>query len=167
MGNEFLLALQLNFSEYLSPEAEAVVAAERLSAQLLEWLEGGEVELTDSIENLKEKARALAAGQEKSFLEGVLPAVQTNSTAPSARRARQALLWAHIDAAGALHIDGQDLGPGTEAVSDDGNMSGSIPSPLRICRACKALFKGTEKNVRSAKHAVKPSVGPCRPLPAE
>lgn len=29
-------------------------------------------------------------------------------------------LEAYIDAAGALHIDGQDLGPGTSIVSDDG-----------------------------------------------
>jgi hypothetical protein len=29
-------------------------------------------------------------------------------------------LWAHLDATGALHIDGQDLGPGTAVVSDDG-----------------------------------------------
>jgi hypothetical protein len=29
-------------------------------------------------------------------------------------------LWAYVDEAGALHIDGQDLGPGTEIVSSDG-----------------------------------------------
>lgn len=29
-------------------------------------------------------------------------------------------LWAHLDAEGNLHIDGQDLGPGTAPVSDDG-----------------------------------------------
>ena len=29
-------------------------------------------------------------------------------------------LWAWVDSAGALHIDGQDLGPATAAVSDDG-----------------------------------------------
>jgi hypothetical protein len=29
-------------------------------------------------------------------------------------------LWAYVDEAGALHIDGQDLGPGTAPVSDDG-----------------------------------------------
>jgi len=29
-------------------------------------------------------------------------------------------LWAYLDAEGALHIDGQDLGPGTAIVSDDG-----------------------------------------------
>ncbi len=29
-------------------------------------------------------------------------------------------LWAYVDDAGCLHIDGQDLGPGTAPVSDDG-----------------------------------------------
>lgn len=29
-------------------------------------------------------------------------------------------LWAWVDRAGALHIDGQDLGPATASVSDDG-----------------------------------------------
>jgi hypothetical protein len=29
-------------------------------------------------------------------------------------------LWAYVDADGALHIDGQDLGPATAIVSDDG-----------------------------------------------
>ncbi|MEP7216070.1 MAG: hypothetical protein ABI782_07430 [Anaerolineaceae bacterium] len=29
-------------------------------------------------------------------------------------------LWAHVDDAGAHHIDGQDLGPGTASVSSDG-----------------------------------------------
>jgi hypothetical protein len=29
-------------------------------------------------------------------------------------------LWAYLDDAGALHIDGQDLGPATAPVSDDG-----------------------------------------------
>ena len=29
-------------------------------------------------------------------------------------------LWAYTDAAGRLHIDGQDLGPGTASVSSDG-----------------------------------------------
>jgi len=29
-------------------------------------------------------------------------------------------LWAYVDAAGALHIDGQDLGPSTAIVSSDG-----------------------------------------------
>ncbi|MGL5826614.1 MAG: hypothetical protein ACRCYU_17660 [Nocardioides sp.] len=29
-------------------------------------------------------------------------------------------LWAYVDAQGALHIDGQDLGAGTEIVSPDG-----------------------------------------------
>jgi hypothetical protein len=30
------------------------------------------------------------------------------------------LLWAFLDADGSLHVDGQDLGPGTRSVSDDG-----------------------------------------------
>jgi hypothetical protein len=29
-------------------------------------------------------------------------------------------LWAYVDADGNLHIDGQDIGPGTAPVSDDG-----------------------------------------------
>ena len=29
-------------------------------------------------------------------------------------------LWAYVDSAGHLHIDGQDLGPATAMVSDDG-----------------------------------------------
>jgi hypothetical protein len=29
-------------------------------------------------------------------------------------------LWAYVDEAGALHVDGQDLGPGTALVSADG-----------------------------------------------
>jgi hypothetical protein len=29
-------------------------------------------------------------------------------------------LWAHLDGEGRLHIEGQDLGPGTELVSSDG-----------------------------------------------
>jgi hypothetical protein len=29
-------------------------------------------------------------------------------------------LWAHLDSDGNLHIDGQDLGPGTAIMSDDG-----------------------------------------------
>jgi hypothetical protein len=78
MTSEALLALHYNFSEKLSAEAAACLAAQRLADELMAWGEGlDELSLTDSIEELVARAEALVPGEEKVFLVGVVPLVET------------------------------------------------------------------------------------------
>lgn len=52
------------------------------------------------------------------------------------------LLWAYVDAKG-LHIDGQDLGPGTAPVSDDGEYEWFTTYAPRTFDRIKLLLDGT------------------------
>jgi len=51
-------------------------------------------------------------------------------------------LWAYLDAEGALHIDGQDLGPGTGIVSDDGEYEWFQRIPSRDVPRLVAMLGG-------------------------
>jgi hypothetical protein len=49
-------------------------------------------------------------------------------------------LWAYLDAAGQLHVDGQDLGPVTRSVSTDGEYEYfKIVAPKHLLRLTKLL----------------------------